>query len=86
MLDVMVKKNGKQVDIEPYKWVYTSDGLPANPDDPDKPLCFYVRLDDGRTERAYYKGSVLEKWLLHGSTHIVLNENDIVAWRYTRPK
>ena len=86
MLDRMIKKNGKQVDIDPYRWVFTSDGLPPEPVDPQNPRSFYVRLDDGRTELAYYKGAVLEKWLLHGNTHIVLNENDIVAWRYKRPK
>ncbi len=86
MLDVMVKKNGESERIEPYKWVYTVDGLPAAPKDPDKPLLFYVRLDNGRTERAYYKGAVLEKWLLETNTHIVLNENEIIAWRYLRPR
>ena len=50
MIDMMVKKNGKQVKIDPYKWIYTEDGLPVAPTDPDKPRAFYVRLDDGRTE------------------------------------
>ena len=86
MIDVMIKKNGKQEDIEPYKWVYTVDGLPAAPLDPDKPKLFYVRLDGGRTERAYYKGAVLEKWLSETNTHIVINENEVIAWRYLRPK
>jgi hypothetical protein len=86
MLDVMVNKNGKQVAIDPYKWVYTVDGLPAQPTDPENPMSFYVRLDNGRTEKAFYKGAVLEKWLSQGNTHIVLNENDIVAWRYCRPR
>ena len=86
MIDVMIKKNGEQADIEPYKWVYTEDGLPAAPKDPDKPKLFYVRLDGGRTERAYYKGEILEKWLSETNTHIVINENEVIAWRYLRPK
>jgi hypothetical protein len=86
MLDVMVKKNGKPAKIEPYKWVYTEDGLPAAPEDPNKPSLFYVRLDDGRTERAYYKGEILEKWLSGSNTHIVINENEVIAWRFLRPK
>ncbi|GMR05725.1 MAG: hypothetical protein BMS9Abin25_0300 [Gammaproteobacteria bacterium] len=86
MLDVMIKKNGQRADIEPYKWIFTEDGLPAAPVNPDKPRLFYVRLDGGRTERAYYKGAVLEKWLSESNTHIVINENDVIAWRYLRPK
>ena len=86
MIDVMVKKNGEQVEIDPYKWIYTADGLPAAPIDPDKPRAFYIRLDDGRTETAYYKGAVLEKWLLQSNSHIVLNENEIIAWRFKRPR
>ncbi len=84
MIDVMVKKNGEQADIEPYKWIYTEDGLPVAPEDPDKPKLFYVRLDGGRTERAYYKGAILEKWLSEANTHIVINENEVIAWRYLR--
>lgn len=86
MIDVMVKKNGKQVKIDPYKWVYAKEGLPAAPIDPDNPSEFYVRLDDGRTETAFYKGALLEKWLSLDNDHIVLNENDIIAWRYRRPR
>jgi hypothetical protein len=86
MMDTMVKKNGKQVKINPYKWIYTVDGLPVAPTDPDNPREFYVRLDGGRTESAYYKGAMLEKWLSQDNSHIVLNENDIIAWRYKRPR
>ena len=86
MIDVMIKKNGEQADIEPYKWIYTEDGLPAAPVDSNKPNLFYVRLEGGRTERAYYKGAILEKWLSETNTHIVINENEVIAWRYLRPK
>ena len=86
MIDVMVKKNGKQVKIDPYKWVSAKDGLPAAPNDPDNPRVFYVRLDGGRPETAYYKGAMLEKWISLDNDHIVLNENDIIAWRYQRPR
>ena len=86
MIDVMIKKNGEQADIEPYKWIYTEDGLPVAPVDSDKPKLFYVRLEGGRTERAYYKGAILEKWLSETNTHIVINENEVIAWRYLRPK
>jgi hypothetical protein len=85
MIDVMIKKNGQRADIDPYKWVFTEDGLPAAPVNTEDPSLFYVRLDDGRTEKAYYKGAVLEKWLSESNTHIVINENDVVAWRYKRP-
>ncbi len=86
MLDVMIKKNGQKIDINPYKWVYTEDGLPAHPEDPENPRVFYIRLDDGRTERAYYNGTVLDKWLLLKNKHVAINENDIIAWRYQRPR
>ncbi|MFW2440200.1 MAG: hypothetical protein ACN4GR_12605 [Arenicellales bacterium] len=86
MLDVMIKKNGQREDIDPYKWIFTEDGLPVSPDSPDSLSLFYVRLDGGRTERAYYKGAVLEKWLSESNTHIVINENDVIAWRYLRPR
>ena len=86
MIDVMVKKNGKQVKIDPYKWIPAKEGWPVAPIDPDKPREFYVRLDDGRTEAALYKGAMLEKWISQGNDHIVMNENDIVAWRYRRPR
>ena len=86
MIDVMIKKNGQQQDIEPYKWIYTEDGLPVVPENPEKPCLFYIRLEGGRTERAYYKGAILEKWLSETNTHIVINENEVIAWRYLRPK
>ncbi len=86
MLDVMVKKNGQQVEIDPYKWVYTEDGLPACPEDPENPKVFYIRLDSGRTVEAYYNGTVLDKWLSLSNSHIPINENDIIAWRYQRPR
>ena len=37
MIDVMIKKNGQRADIEPYKWVFIEDGLPAFPENPDNP-------------------------------------------------
>lgn len=85
MIDVMIKKNGQRADIDPYKWIFTEDGLPAAPVNTEDPSLFYVRLDDGRTEKAYYKGAILEKWLSESNAHIVINENDVVAWRYKRP-
>ncbi|MCK5359519.1 MAG: hypothetical protein KAJ95_02775, partial [Gammaproteobacteria bacterium] len=45
MIDVMINKNGEQTDIEPYKWIYTEDGLPATPVGSDKPNLFYIRLE-----------------------------------------
>ncbi|MDX2478055.1 MAG: hypothetical protein QNL05_11900 [Gammaproteobacteria bacterium] len=86
MIDMMVKKNGDCVEIDPYKWIDTTDGLPAAPVDPENPRAFYVRLDNGRTETAFYIGALLEKWLSEANTHIVLNENDIIAWRFKRPR
>ena len=52
MINMMVKKNGKEVKIDPYKWISAKDGLPVAPTDPENPRAFYVRLDDGRTETA----------------------------------
>lgn len=86
MINMMVKKNGKEVKIDPYKWISAKDGLPVAPTDPENPRAFYVRLDDGRTETAYYKGEMLVKWLSLDNEHIVLNENDIIAWRYQQPR
>lgn len=86
MLDVMIKKNGELVNISPYKWIYTEDGLPGNPQDPANPRVFYIRLENGQTVEAYYNGTVLDKWLLITNNHVVLNEGDIVAWRYQRPR
>ena len=85
MIDMMIKKNGDCVEIGPYKWIYTTDGLPVAPDDRDNPRAFYVRLVNGRTETAIYKGALLEKWLSEKNTHIILNENDIIAWRFKQP-
>lgn len=82
MKEVMVSKGGKRVEITPYDWVYMKDGLPDIQDTAQHKRACYVCFTDGKTAKAYYTGSLTDTWVSQDDTHIALNENDIVAWRY----
>ena len=85
MKEVMVDKDGKQVEITPYDWIYVRDGLPLLNGSQDSRRACYVCFTDGKTAKAYYTGHVMDTWVSQDKTNIALNENEIVAWRYQAP-
>ena len=80
--EVMIGQDGKRVEITPYDWVYVKDGLPDIPEGTTPLRACYVCFADGKTEKAIYTGSLTDTWVSQDKTHIALNENEIVAWRY----
>jgi hypothetical protein len=83
--EVMVRRDGKQAEISPYDWIYVKDGLPHIENSTSPRRACYVCFNNGKTAKAFYTGSVMDTWLSQDDTHIALNENEIVAWRYQAP-
>lgn len=80
--EVMIGQDGKKVEITSYDWVYVKDGLPDIPEGTAPLRACYVSFADGNTSKAIYTGSLTDTWVSQDQTHIALNENEIVAWRY----
>lgn len=80
--EFMIGQDGKRVEITSYDWIYVKDGLPDIPEGTTPLRACYVCFKDGKTSKAMYSGSLTETWVSQDDTHITLNENEIVAWRY----
>ena len=80
--EVMIGRDGKRIEITPYDWIYVKDGLPDIPEGTTPLRACYVCFKDGKTSKAIYTGSLTETWVSQDESHITLNENEIVAWRY----